>query len=514
MTGPFNVLLLGEFGAGKTSLAERVVYGRSPKDSTPAPTHSHHWTGVGVDLVDGPHVVVDLWDTAGEEQFNGGSFMNPNYFRRTHALIMAYDIASPDAERQYSHRGTSPFGIWLGCSQTNVITWFSLWRGYVSTKAPVIVVGTKQDLPPNQHKKLPFLVSGNGVPEMLGELGRLLFETYGLTSNPPSAALSGCCSLMVAPGDEHVDWLFRTADKPASSRPEIAAKQAPRRDNNYLGPAASMFFSSPKPKSGSQLSVSGVKYELSIDLLAAGRAHHVAQAIDRYAKSVFPSEAVWALPDIEFVWKSHLIRPLDYVKEMKATFGSGHDHDHYEVVPADFGAATALGRTAALWSQLYDGEPYVPDWLTPDLLAPFLAGGGDAQSAEERNSEPLPSTEGIKAPSWEEVRAGMRVVDQELVMEDAHWLPNLRRFLNVDKMEEVVQEKQMQACLDGYARFLTRKKLKDNNSDDDEDDEATYDVDVMWHAHMLHPQAYWRDCAQMGLALDHRPWPHLFPAST
>jgi hypothetical protein len=198
MTGPFNVLLLGEFGffchtylihfpvqalvltflcclrflsllsilsfvlslgrrAGKTSLAERVVYGRSPKDSTPAPTHGHHWTGVGVDLVDGPHVVVDLWDTgqfiahgpscrvscvvcvvcvvrrascakrphsdsaAGEEQFNGGSFMNPNYFRRTHALIMAYDIASPDAERQYSHRGTSPFGIWLGCSQTNVI---------------------------------------------------------------------------------------------------------------------------------------------------------------------------------------------------------------------------------------------------------------------------------------------------------------------------------------------------------------------------------------------------------
>jgi hypothetical protein len=49
-------------------------------------------------------------------------------------------------------------------------------------------------------------------------------------------------------------------------------------------------------------------------------------------------------------------------------------------------------------------------------------------------------------------------------------------------MEEVVQEKQMQACLDGYARFLTRKKLKDNNSDDDEDDEATYDVDVMWYA--------------------------------
>ncbi len=31
-------------------------------------------------------------------------------------------------------------------------TWFSLWRGYVRASAPVIAVGTKQDLPPDQHK--------------------------------------------------------------------------------------------------------------------------------------------------------------------------------------------------------------------------------------------------------------------------------------------------------------------------------------------------------------------------
>ena len=58
---------------------------------------------------------------------------------------------------------------------------------------------------------------------------------------------------MVAPDDEHVDWLIRTADKPASTLPEAAVKQAPRRDNNYLGAAASMTFSTPKPKPGSQL---------------------------------------------------------------------------------------------------------------------------------------------------------------------------------------------------------------------------------------------------------------------
>lgn len=58
---------------------------------------------------------------------------------------------------------------------------------------------------------------------------------------------------MVAPDDEHVAWLIRTADKPASTLPEAAVKQAPRRDNNYLGAAASMTLSTPKPKPGSQL---------------------------------------------------------------------------------------------------------------------------------------------------------------------------------------------------------------------------------------------------------------------
>jgi hypothetical protein len=33
---------------------------------------------------------------------------------------------------------------------------------------------------------------------------------------------------------------------------------------------------------------------------------------------VFPDEALWALPDIEFVWKSLLIRPLSYA-QVRAT---------------------------------------------------------------------------------------------------------------------------------------------------------------------------------------------------
>jgi hypothetical protein len=61
---------------------------------------------------------------AGEEQFNGGRFMNPNYFRRAHALIMAYDIASPDAERQYPRRGTEQWSA------------FEVLRTYLIVAAP------------------------------------------------------------------------------------------------------------------------------------------------------------------------------------------------------------------------------------------------------------------------------------------------------------------------------------------------------------------------------------------
>jgi hypothetical protein len=151
-------------------------------------------------------------------------------------------------------------------------------------------------------------------------------------------------------------------------------------------------------------------------------------------------------------------------------------------------------------------------------------------------------------------------------MEDANWMPYLKQFLNTDKVladslrrshslaseattrdltargsidlqtQEIVEETRLQACLDGYGRFLTGKK----QGGDQDDQDAPYDVDIIWcpqsispllldpclmslvavilgvcrHAHMVHPEAYWSDCAQMGLALNHRPWPHLYPPSS
>ena len=261
-------------------------------------------------------------------------------------------------------------------------------------------------------------------------------------------------------------------------------------------------------------------------------------------------------------------------QDVEALFGRLVDHHERK------GTASSLRRTAVLWAKLYDGDPYQPEWLGPDLVAAFMEEGSlDDGSAPKEDDEVEEAREDGKA--WEEVRAGMRV-SKEWVIEDGNWLPHLRRFLDkhqvsapltpkrarpdlgcnptawlgfggvlLAQMEDIMEEKQLSECLEGYGRFLTKKKAategnkadhadEDHQDDDDEDEEAMFDVDIMWctplsllhrgsaergfdgmyawwwvvggrHSHMVHPQSYWANCRQMGLVIDHHPWPDRFP---
>jgi hypothetical protein len=109
---------------------------------------------------------------------------------------------------------------------------------------------------------------------------------------------------------------------------------------------------------------------------------------------------------------------------MEALFGKLVEHDECHGKPA------ALLRTAALWDSLY-AEPYVPEWLTADLLAPFVDGPVDPLFARPspRGGGDVSQAQDVAGPSWEEVRAGVSV-SKELVIEDGNWLPNLRSFLD------------------------------------------------------------------------------------
>ena len=76
----FKVLILGNSGVGKTSLARRFVDASSPDISSRDISPSHT---IGVDFLErslsvrGERVTVQLWDTAGQERLGKYFFYLP-----------------------------------------------------------------------------------------------------------------------------------------------------------------------------------------------------------------------------------------------------------------------------------------------------------------------------------------------------------------------------------------------------------------------------------------------------
>lgn len=86
-----KVVLVGNSGVGKTSLLVRFSQDLFRDAGRPAT--------VGVDLHtrevaldSGSTLSLQLWDTAGQEQFNA---LTTSYFRNAHAVVLAYDVHEP-----------------------------------------------------------------------------------------------------------------------------------------------------------------------------------------------------------------------------------------------------------------------------------------------------------------------------------------------------------------------------------------------------------------------------------
>jgi small GTP-binding protein len=93
MTQPsrFKVILLGDAGVGKTSIARRQAHGTFEFKMTPTVGASHlrATMSVGDETVD-----LMLWDTAGQEQF---ASLVPMYARGAHVCIIVASIVNPDS---------------------------------------------------------------------------------------------------------------------------------------------------------------------------------------------------------------------------------------------------------------------------------------------------------------------------------------------------------------------------------------------------------------------------------
>ncbi|XP_063722184.1 uncharacterized protein LOC134848598 [Symsagittifera roscoffensis] len=84
----FKVIVVGDSGVGKTNLLLR--YTKDEFKENPACTLGAELSRVEKNI-DDDHVIVDLWDTAGQEKFKS---LTKIYCRGAHGVILVYDISN------------------------------------------------------------------------------------------------------------------------------------------------------------------------------------------------------------------------------------------------------------------------------------------------------------------------------------------------------------------------------------------------------------------------------------
>jgi small GTP-binding protein len=181
----FKVILLGDSGVGKTSLARRQVQGGFEFKMTPTVGASHLRTTVAVG---GEAVELMLWDTAGQEQF---ASLVPMYARGAHVAVIVASIVNPD-------------------SCDNVVA----WRDRLADAGgcpPLVVAINKMDLIDGAPLDVPALKeqlagfpvlyfvsarSGDGIEQLFLSVAQLALAGHGAEREAVDIAARrdpGCC---------------------------------------------------------------------------------------------------------------------------------------------------------------------------------------------------------------------------------------------------------------------------------------------------------------------------------
>ncbi|EAX89402.1 Ras family protein, partial [Trichomonas vaginalis G3] len=84
-----KVIFLGSAGVGKTSIIQHFMY---------SSFNGAYETTIGIDFfmksipVNGQPVNLQIWDTAGQEQFKS---LTPGYIREAQVVVLVYDTSDP-----------------------------------------------------------------------------------------------------------------------------------------------------------------------------------------------------------------------------------------------------------------------------------------------------------------------------------------------------------------------------------------------------------------------------------
>lgn len=182
----FKVILLGDAGVGKTSIAKRQCAGSFDFKMNPTVGASHLKASM---TIDNKKVELMIWDTAGQEQF---ASLVPMYSRNANVCIIAASIVNPDSVEHLDD--------WLE-------------RLYSSDEKPSIVVAinkidltdgapmTPDDIRDKYGEKYPnmFFVSartGDGIDQLFQAVATEALKTY--VENPtkptePPKETKSCC---------------------------------------------------------------------------------------------------------------------------------------------------------------------------------------------------------------------------------------------------------------------------------------------------------------------------------
>ena len=116
-----KLVLLGDSGVGKTSIATQYISGKAPQSVKPTIGAAFVTKSI---VVDGQPIELLIWDTAGQEVYRG---LAPMYYRSALIAIVVYDIT-----RQQSYESVS--------------YWINELKANADSRTIIVVCANKTDL--------------------------------------------------------------------------------------------------------------------------------------------------------------------------------------------------------------------------------------------------------------------------------------------------------------------------------------------------------------------------------
>ena len=132
-----KLIIIGDTASGKSKLVERFLLDNYEQRqmSTYALTMYRH-----TKVVDGRPYKIDIWDTAGQEQYNN---LHPSYYFAADACVMVFDVTRKS-------------------TYINLKKWYSELKKYCPS-IPVVLVANKIDLKPSVTSKKFMFATKTGM---------------------------------------------------------------------------------------------------------------------------------------------------------------------------------------------------------------------------------------------------------------------------------------------------------------------------------------------------------------